>query len=185
MCGSLHHLIRDCPSASSFPVMCQTGAMPNYMYPYWNGTWFPHIPPFMYAYSPEMMASSNSFVLPPLGFAHPAYMASIFGSLPPYGGEYMRMGGEIAPVKNSMEHHPCRSEFLDLQDFQRRKKFSDDKGRKQDFVGDPNNDFCGRTDSASIRLPSTKGKDVKRKKNRFDVKGRCKEHQSYSESSTR
>ncbi|XP_038712711.1 uncharacterized protein LOC120006658 [Tripterygium wilfordii] len=56
----------------------------------------------------------------------------------------MRMGGEIASVKNSMEHHPFHSDFLDLQDCQRPQKFSDDNMRKQDFVGDHNNDLTGQ-----------------------------------------
>ncbi|XP_038711862.1 E3 ubiquitin-protein ligase RBBP6-like [Tripterygium wilfordii] len=86
-CGSVDHLIRNCPAASSLDVESQTGnyifpgAMTYDKYPYWNGTSFPNSAPFMNAYNPEMMAFNPS-MLPPMAFARPAYM--LFGSLPPY-----------------------------------------------------------------------------------------------------
>ncbi|KAE8665306.1 Detected protein of unknown function [Hibiscus syriacus] len=127
--GSPGHLRRDCPAVSSPHPMLQRGnavfpgAMPAYVSPYWNGLHFPHIRPFTNPYdlSPIMPFNSTVFAAAPLNV--PAYMPSMFGGLPAFGG-FSRMGSTAAAVKNNIDHHLYPSEF-DGQDYVQRRLYDE------------------------------------------------------------
>ncbi|GMI97904.1 hypothetical protein HRI_003459700 [Hibiscus trionum] len=127
LCGSPGHLRRDCPAVSGPHPMLQRGnamfpgAMPAYVSPYWNGLHFPPIRPFANPYDLSPMMPFNSTVFPAAPLNVHAYMPSMFGGLPAFGG-FSRMGGPEAAVKTNMDHQLYPLE-LDGQDYVKRRQY--------------------------------------------------------------
>ncbi|KAA8546216.1 hypothetical protein F0562_003045 [Nyssa sinensis] len=150
MCGSPDHFIRDCPVASSPQPMLQTGnsmfpgAMPGYASPYWNGTPLPPVRPFANIYGNLGMMPFNATMVPVTPFAVPSYMPSMYGGLPAPSG-FMRTGGGLAPpVGTSAERLLSCSEFLELQDFENRRKLSNENLGRGQSRKDEDDDFHKR-----------------------------------------
>ncbi|KAF8040621.1 hypothetical protein BT93_B2749 [Corymbia citriodora subsp. variegata] len=97
MCGSLHHLIRNCPHASTprpMPPQRGNAFFPDSISPFGNAT--PHVGPFADQFVNFGMMPLNTAVVPAAPLSVPMYMSTIYGGLPAYGG-YMSLGS-MAPV---------------------------------------------------------------------------------------
>uniref|UniRef100_A0A5B7CCE2 Putative E3 ubiquitin-protein ligase RBBP6-like isoform X2 n=1 Tax=Davidia involucrata TaxID=16924 RepID=A0A5B7CCE2_DAVIN len=146
MCGSPDHFIRDCPAASSPHPMLQTGpsvfpgAMPGYASSYWNGTPLAPVRPFANIYGNLGMMPFNATMVPVTPFAVPSYMPSMYGGFPAPSG-FMRTGGLAPPVGTSAERPLSRSEFLELQDCENRRKLSNENLGRGQSCEDEEDDF--------------------------------------------
>ncbi|KAI3411588.1 uncharacterized protein J3R85_017764, partial [Psidium guajava] len=98
MCGSLHHLIRNCPHACTPRPMPQRGNafFPDSISPFGNATPLLHARPFVDQGVNFGMMPLNTAVIPAAPLSVPMYMPTIFGGLPTYGG-FTRLGS-MAPV---------------------------------------------------------------------------------------
>ncbi|KAL3744559.1 hypothetical protein ACJRO7_013776 [Eucalyptus globulus] len=118
MCGSLHHLIRNCPHASTPHPMPQRGNafFPDNVSPFGNST--PHVRPFVDQYVNFGMMPLNSAVVPAAPLSVPMYMSTIYGGLPTYGG-FMRLGSmePVGGVGTGPDHS-----FQKLNDLHSREK---------------------------------------------------------------
>ncbi|XP_050268101.1 E3 ubiquitin ligase PQT3-like isoform X1 [Quercus robur] len=150
MCGSPDHFIRDCPDASSPHPLLQRGSamfpgvIQGYVPPYWNGTSFPHIRPFGNIYGNAGMMPFNAAMVPAAPYAVPNYMPSVYGGFPSYSG-YMPMGG-VAPPRGPIEElHQTNQDFVDFQNFEKRRKISNENMRRELSRDDyENDDFSKR-----------------------------------------
>ncbi|GLT97222.1 hypothetical protein SLE2022_147950 [Rubroshorea leprosula] len=171
MCGSPDHLIRDCPVASSPHPLFQRGhamfpgPMPGYGYgsPCWNGHSFPHgrPRPFPITFGNAGMMPFNATMIPVTPFSVPTFMPSMFGGSPTYRG-FMGMGGTTTPVKDNINHHLSPSE-LDVQDYEKRQKFSSEKIMSRQPSFDDNDDTETRCQFEEVeRLQQKKSRDRER-----------------------
>lgn len=60
------------------------GAMPGYVPPFWNGTPFPQIRPFVSPYGNPGIMPFNVSMVPTTTFAGPTYMPSMFSGMAAY-----------------------------------------------------------------------------------------------------
>ncbi|KAK9946215.1 hypothetical protein M0R45_011690 [Rubus argutus] len=141
MCGSPDHFIRECPVASSPRPMLHAGnaifrgAMPGYVPPYWDGALLPHAPTFRNLYRNHGMTAFDTMLIPRAPFSVPPFMPSMYGSIPGFGG-YMGMGG-VAPLPGTGEDcYISRSEFLDLQCQEKRRKLSKENLKRDQSLDD-------------------------------------------------
>lgn len=125
-CGSPDHIMRDCPAATGQYPMLQTGdalyagGMP-YGPPYWQGSSFSQVRPFVNMYaSPGMMPFSPNMV-PVTPYRVPSYMPSMYGGMQVPCG-YMGTGGLIHPMTARAERPVSQEEFMELQDGEQRLK---------------------------------------------------------------
>ncbi|XP_030530485.2 uncharacterized protein LOC125312515 [Rhodamnia argentea] len=112
MCGSLHHLIRNCPHACTPRPRPQRGNafFADSISPFGNATPLLHARPFV--------DQGVNFGMMPLNTAVPMYMPTIYGGLPAYGG-FTRLGS-MAPVVG-VGTGPNHS-FQELNDIHNREK---------------------------------------------------------------
>ncbi|XXG81707.1 hypothetical protein AAC387_Pa09g2281 [Persea americana] len=140
MCGSPDHLVRDCPAAACPYPMLQTaetvfpGGNLAYGPAYWQGASLPHVRPFGNLYGAPGMMPFDPTMVPVTPFAVPPYMPSMYAGMPVPCG-FMRMGGMVPPMLGGQERPLSRSEFMELQDKERKRKFLNenlDRGQTYD-----------------------------------------------------
>ncbi|XP_058108561.1 uncharacterized protein LOC131251692 [Magnolia sinica] len=157
MCGSPDHLVRDCPAASSPYSMLQTGdgvfqgGISAYGPQYWQGPSLPHVRPFANLYGAPGMMPFDPTMVPVTPFAVPPYMPSMYAGMPVPCG-FMRMGGTVPPMMAGAERPLSRAEFMELQDKERRRKFSNEHlQRELIHDGDDDSSECYRYDEPQRR----------------------------------
>ncbi|CAN4076673.1 unnamed protein product [Withania somnifera] len=128
MCGSRHHLIRDCAFASNPNPLLQTGntmltgGFPGYPSPYWNSNTYSTMRPFANMYGNAGNAPFNACMVP-LAPIPPPYMQPMHAGMPLCGG-IMNMGGMALPAGNGDDLQLNQYEYMSLQ-------LADDKRRIQ------------------------------------------------------
>ncbi|KAL0557411.1 hypothetical protein IC582_005949 [Cucumis melo] len=104
MCGSLDHLIRDCPVASKPHPMHLMGALP-----YYASSW-PHVSSF-----PNLYGCPMSFNAPMVPDAN-SYWASVYGGYPAPSGFVGMRDMNAPPLRKTEEFCAGNSEFVHLSD---------------------------------------------------------------------
>ncbi|KMZ69353.1 hypothetical protein ZOSMA_216G00230 [Zostera marina] len=121
MCGSLEHLIRDCPIASKSHSMFQGGdpiffeSIPCYEQYYWNNTSFSQTMPYKGIYDASGMMSA---VVPLTPFAHPSYMTPIYSGFSQPWVPVIPFSQIRASGLEYLSSHTTHTELLEAQDRQ-------------------------------------------------------------------
>lgn len=115
MCGSLDHLIRDCPVASKPHPMHLMGASPYYASPWPHVSSFTNVYGCPMAFNTPMMPDANS------------YWASIYGGYPPPSGFVGMRDMNAAPLRKTEEFCAGYSEFIDLSDTNKKRSIPENR----------------------------------------------------------
>ncbi|XP_038885221.1 uncharacterized protein LOC120075688 isoform X2 [Benincasa hispida] len=113
MCGSLDHLIRDCPGASKPNPMHLMGASPYYASPWPCVSSFTNLYGCPMAFNTPMVPDANS------------YWASIYGGYPVPSGFVGMRDMNAPPLRKTEEFCAGYSEFADLSDTNRNRTKSE------------------------------------------------------------
>ncbi|XP_024022695.1 E3 ubiquitin ligase PQT3-like isoform X2 [Morus notabilis] len=142
MCGSPDHFVRDCPAALSPRPMPQTGnaifprSMSGFM-PFWGAPPMPHVRPYGSLYGNCGMIPFNTGIPPAAPFPVPSYMSSMYHPMRALG--CMRVGEVGPPLGTSEDNYASHSEFLDVQEREKRRKLWNQNFRREPWLADDEN----------------------------------------------
>ncbi|XP_019197040.1 PREDICTED: E3 ubiquitin-protein ligase RBBP6-like isoform X1 [Ipomoea nil] len=131
ICGSLEHLMRDCPFASSPHPMVHTGnymlmgGMPGYPPPYWNSSLYSPMRPFTNMYGNPGMMPFGASMVPTATFCASPYMPTMHSGIPLNGG-VMRKDCMAPPMGIKAECILNQNEFMEPQHHSGKRNVSDE-----------------------------------------------------------